>query len=94
MYFHHRAWIQSEIEAALEYNKPIVAVKPYGSERVPSLDHVGITELVGWNSVSVVSAIKRHSVPKFAGADMYSGTELQTFYIENVNFPENRLSDC
>jgi hypothetical protein len=35
MYVAHRGWIQSEIEAALEFKKPIIAVKPRGQERVP-----------------------------------------------------------
>jgi hypothetical protein len=35
MYVAHRGWIQSEIEAAKEFGKPIIAVKPRGNERFP-----------------------------------------------------------
>lgn len=30
MYFKHRGWIQSEIEAALDFRKPIIAISPRG----------------------------------------------------------------
>jgi hypothetical protein len=35
MYAAHRGWIQSEIEAAKGFQKPIVAVGPRGNERFP-----------------------------------------------------------
>ena len=35
MYVAHRGWIQSEIEAAQEFGKAIIAVQPRGNERFP-----------------------------------------------------------
>jgi len=35
MYVAHRQWIQSEIESALDFKKPIVGVAPRGQERIP-----------------------------------------------------------
>jgi hypothetical protein len=62
MYFAHRGWIQSEIEAAAEYNKPIIAVLPRGQERVPeALSRVAITAPIGWNSNSIISATRQYS---------------------------------
>lgn len=36
MYYNHRKWIQKEIEIAQFYNKPIIVIKPWGAERLPS----------------------------------------------------------
>jgi hypothetical protein len=64
MYVAHRGWIQSEIEAAMDFNKPIIAVKPRGQERVPeALRQAAITDPVGWNKESIISAIRKYSVP-------------------------------
>jgi hypothetical protein len=60
MYVNHRGWIQSEIEAAREYNKPIIAVEPFGNQRLPSMLTIQMIESVGWRRESVVAAIKKH----------------------------------
>jgi hypothetical protein len=60
MYVGHRGWIQSEIEAAMEFKKPIIAVRPRGQERVPeALRLVATGDPVGWNKGSVISAIRK-----------------------------------
>jgi len=60
MYLNHSGWIQSEIEMAWEYKKPIIAIAPKGQERLPdALSKIGIAELVRWNSSSLISAIRR-----------------------------------
>jgi hypothetical protein len=62
MYVKYRGWIQSEIEAALAFSKPIIAVYPYGCERVPSeLNALTVTKWVGWRGSSVTSAIREHA---------------------------------
>ena len=62
MYLKNRGWIQSEIEAALEFRKPVIAVLPFGCERVPSeLSGVHVTEWVGWRGSSITSAIRRNA---------------------------------
>ena len=69
MYLKHRGWIHSEIDAALEFRKPIIAVYPYGCERVPSeLSAVSVNEWVGWRGSSMTAAIQKHTprlVPLF-----------------------------
>jgi hypothetical protein len=35
MYAAHSGWIQSEIEAAKDLGKPIIAARPRGNERLP-----------------------------------------------------------
>ena len=61
MYCAHSGWIQSEIEAAVASGKPIVGVKPRGQERLPEAVRLAAREVVGWNSTSIMSAIRRHA---------------------------------
>src|ERR1035441_1363752 len=63
MYVAHRGWIQSEIEAAKDFRKPIIAVNPRGNERFPEAVSQAADEIVGWNSESIVSAIRRRVPP-------------------------------
>ncbi len=52
--------IKREIDLARSFNKPIIAVVPFGAERTSSL--VGhATEVVGWRADSIVAAIRRYA---------------------------------
>lgn len=62
MYANHRKWIKKEIEIAQEFNKPIVGIKPWGSERTPTVVSDAANEMVSWNTSSIVSAIRRNSL--------------------------------
>jgi hypothetical protein len=62
MYAAHRKWIQREIEIAQEMNKPIIGIKPWGNERIPLSVQTAVCEMVGWNTNSIVDAIRRHSL--------------------------------
>jgi hypothetical protein len=64
MYVSHRDWIQSEIEAAQEFRKPIVAIAPRGQERFPLALAYAADERVGWNSASIVGAVRRLVTPR------------------------------
>ena len=57
MYTKHSKWIQKEIEGAELYNKPILAVDPWGQERKASHVSDRSDMQVGWNSKSVVDGI-------------------------------------
>jgi hypothetical protein len=62
MYCKHREWIQSEIEAAQEFGKSIIGVRPRGRERAPqevSIAVGGEENLVNWYTESIVAAIRR-----------------------------------
>lgn len=59
MYAHYRKWIQKEIDIAVEMGKPIIAVVPRGSQRMPQAVQVVADEVVGWNTASIVDAIRR-----------------------------------
>jgi hypothetical protein len=73
MYVHHRGWIQSEVEAAQEFNKPIIAIRPQAQERIPeALQRVVCCDPVGWNRNSIISAILRYSVPRQSATGLAS----------------------
>ena len=59
MYAAHREWIEKEIQIARRLGKPIVAVRPRGSERMPEVVEKNADEIVGWNKDSIVDAIRR-----------------------------------
>lgn len=62
MYAAHSSWIEYEISEAKRLNKPIVAVKPWGQERIPKIvKDASWCEPVGWNSASVVHAVRHFS---------------------------------
>ena len=62
MYFYHREWIQYEIDKALEWKKPIIGIKPFGSQRIPREIAEVADAMVGWNTNSIVSAIRNHAL--------------------------------
>lgn len=59
MYVSHSEWINFEIDYAKLLGKPILGVKPWGSERIPSAIQNNANEIVGWSTSSIVSAIRR-----------------------------------
>ena len=73
MYCGHRAWIQSEIEAALEFKTPLIGVAPRGQERIP-VEVSRVAEMVRWNSKSIVEAIcKNATAPRSSSRALYQG---------------------
>lgn len=62
MYVPYRNWIQKEINMALELDKPIIGIMPWGSTRVPKAVQDVANEIVYWNTKSIVGAIRRHSL--------------------------------
>ena len=62
MYVDYSKWINYEIDTAIEMGKPIIGVKPWGQERIPVKVSENATVMVGWNSNSVVEAIRDYSL--------------------------------
>ena len=58
MYAAHSSWIEYEIEGAKRMGKTIIGVKPWGQERVPLIIQDNANVVVGWNSASVVQAVR------------------------------------
>jgi len=62
MYAAYSEWILKEIEIAQSYRKPIIGIYPWGQQNMPLAIQNVATELVGWNTSSIVSAIRRNSI--------------------------------
>lgn len=62
MYVNHRRWIQEEIDIAIHYEKPIIGVIPWGQERMPIEVQNVANEMVGWQTSSIVAAIRSWSL--------------------------------
>ena len=62
MYAAHSDWILKEIELAKAYRKPILGIYPWGQQNMPLAIQNAATELVGWNTSTIVSAIRRNSL--------------------------------
>lgn len=58
MYAAHSEWIEYEIDEAKRLNKTIIGVKPWGQEKVPIVVQNAATVMVGWNSTSVIQAVR------------------------------------
>ncbi len=62
MYVPRSDWILKEIEIARNLNKPIIGVKPWGAQVVPKAVQSVAEEIVGWNTASIIDAIRRLSI--------------------------------
>ena len=64
MYSKYSDWIQSEIELAQEFGKPIVGVRPRGQERIPWEVRVAVgNRMVNWSTDSIVAEIRAAVAP-------------------------------
>lgn len=57
VYATHSDSIEKEIAIARKYNKPIIAVRPWGAQRTSSYERYA-NEIVGWNSSGLIQAIR------------------------------------
>lgn len=62
MYVSYSEWIDYEIDTAIELGKPIIGVKHRGQERIPSKVSDNSDVMVGWNSNSVVQAVRDYAL--------------------------------
>lgn len=62
MYVNYRKWIQEEIDLAKNYNKPIIGIIPWGQERTPIEVQNVAKVMVGWNTSTIVDAIRSWSI--------------------------------
>jgi hypothetical protein len=57
MYANYSKWIQKEIDGAIAYEKPILAVNPWAQEKKSSVVQAAAAKTVGWNSKTVMGGI-------------------------------------
>lgn len=58
MYVNYKDWIKYEIDESKRLGKPIIAISPWGAQRMPTYVSENATTIVGWNTSSIVSAIR------------------------------------
>jgi hypothetical protein len=63
MYAAHSAWIDFELSFARRIGRPVIGIVKWGGERVPVAIQNAAVEIVGWNSSSIVAAIRKHALP-------------------------------
>lgn len=59
MYDVYSEWIQYEINEALRMGKYIIGIRPWGAQKMPLIVQTYADEIIGWNSDSLIKAIKR-----------------------------------
>ena len=62
MYVSYSDWIEFEIKTALAFEKPIIAVRPRSQERIPRIISENADVCVGWNSTSIVEAVRNYAL--------------------------------
>lgn len=62
MYYNNRQWMQFEIDTAKKFNKPIIAIRPWGAVRMPTEVQNAADKTVSWNTSSIVDAIRCYSI--------------------------------
>lgn len=60
-YIKYRKWIKEEIKIAKKYNKPIIAIRPWGADILPSEAESNADVIVNWNASSIVNAIRENA---------------------------------
>lgn len=58
VYSTYSKWINIEIQLAKEMGKMIIAIEPWGSQRTSAVVKQAADKVVGWNTNSIVSAIR------------------------------------
>lgn len=59
MYTAYREWMQYEIDESIRLGKPIIGIRPWGNTIVPAYVSNHADEIVGWNTDSIITAIRK-----------------------------------
>lgn len=62
VYATYSKWINKEIEIAKKYNKPIIAVEPFASEKTSKVVRDAATVIVGWRASSIANAVRIYAL--------------------------------
>lgn len=61
MYSARSGWMDWEMAFARRIGQSIIGIKPWGNTRIPSVVQRNASEIVGWNTDSIVGAIRDYS---------------------------------
>lgn len=59
VYSTYSKWIKKEIAIAKRLGKPIIAIKPWGADKISSVVRNAADVEAGWNTNSIVNAIRK-----------------------------------
>lgn len=62
MYANYSKWINIEMNIAKKMGKPMIGIRPYGGQRVPTQVSSEVNEIIAWNTESIVDAIRRNAL--------------------------------
>lgn len=65
VYATYSTWIDREIRIAkteFQHPKPIIAIRPWAQRKISRIVAENADKIVGWNTDSIVNAIRRHSL--------------------------------
>jgi hypothetical protein len=62
VYMSYSDWIQFELDYAVSIGKPIIGIKPWGNTNVSTAVSSVAKEVVGWNTDSIITAIRKYSI--------------------------------
>lgn len=62
VYATYSKWINKEIKIAKKYNKPIIAVEYWGSEKTSSVVKEAADVIVKWQAKSVADAVRKYAI--------------------------------
>ena len=62
IYMSYSEWIQFEIDFAVSLGKPIIGITPWGNTNVSRAVSTVSKEVVGWNTDSILAAIREYSI--------------------------------
>ncbi len=60
-YIKYRKWIKAEIKIAQKYKKPIIAIRPWGADILPTEAETQANTIVNWQASSIVTAIRQYA---------------------------------
>ncbi len=66
MYAAHSDWIDFELAFARRIGRPVIGIWRRGSERMPITIRRAATDIVGWNGISILRAIRHYAIPRGA----------------------------
>lgn len=62
VYASYSKWIDKEIQMAKKYNKPIIAIQPWGAEHTSKVVKDAADTIVSWNAKSIANAVRTYAL--------------------------------
>ncbi len=62
VYASYSEWMLEELDLAKGFDKPIIAIAPWGSQNTSVACREAAVDMVNWSTVSIVSAIESYAI--------------------------------